>query len=79
MTIPRRKMSAHKGLTILQLGLDRLCSSLCLLFYSQIPQILTHYALQFTYYAFRFTYYASHFATEILYTAVENMNRQLKT
>ena len=49
------------------------------IFYSLIPKILTHYALQFTYYAFRFTYYASHFATEILYTTVENMNRQLKT
>ena len=37
------------------LGLDRLCSSPCLLFYSLIPKILTHYALQFTYYAFQFT------------------------
>ena len=45
-----------------------------ILFYSLIPKILTHYALQFTCYAFQFTYYASHFATEILYTTVENMN-----
>ena len=66
-------------LTVLHVGLDRLCSSPCLLFYSLIPKILIHYALQFTYYAFRFIYHASHFATEILYTTVENMSRQLKT
>ena len=40
-------------------------------------QDLPIYALQFTYHAFRFIYHASHFATEILYTTVENMNRQL--
>ena len=39
---------------IASLGLDRLCSSPCLLFYSLIPKTfkLTYYALQFTYYAF---------------------------
>ena len=41
----------------LLLGLDRLCSSPCLLFYSLIPKILAHYALQSTYYAFQLTYY----------------------
>ena len=36
----------------MSLGLDRLCSNPCLLFYSLIPKVLTYYAFRFTYYAF---------------------------
>ena len=69
----------YESIKLCCLGLDRLCSSPCLLFYSLIPKILTHYALQFTYYAFSIHLLCFSFRhRNFIYTTVENMNRQLK-